>query len=214
MTLMYGWISCCDPATVSLSLIYLHVSVLPLKFTVSEEVEAGGQRLCEDILYWFLTQLLQLCLVMSASCAFAPMFALKAQWPSSPSSPLLFSDAWWTPAQACVPALLPTPVPQLQHLLGTSPEPRHGKQQRPSNQKVRPSAQLLKVKNKTKNNQDPTQKILNSVWFACPTQWPHDNSLWVGCLIDSLGFVVDDCAFNGLSVLHWFRVITSPPNDC
>lgn len=57
MTLMCGWISCCDPATVSLSLIYLHVSVLPLKFTVSEEVEAGGQGLCEDILYWFLTQL-------------------------------------------------------------------------------------------------------------------------------------------------------------
>lgn len=77
MTLMCGWISCCDPATVSLSLIYLHVPVLPLKFTVSEEVEAGGQRLCEDILYWFLTQLLQLCLVMSASCAFAPIFTLS-----------------------------------------------------------------------------------------------------------------------------------------
>lgn len=51
---------------------------------------------------------------------------------------IMCADAWWTQEEACQPALPPTPVPQLQHLLRPSPEPGHGQQQRASNQEVRP----------------------------------------------------------------------------
>lgn len=60
---------------------------------------------------------------------FTPTFSI--------TSTLSSSDARWTPTQAWLQAFLPTPVPQLQHLLGPSPESRPGKQQRASNQEVR-----------------------------------------------------------------------------